>query len=71
MTKLLSAAAAFVLFAPIATAIRNGSGLNASLPAMLAAMGAITRTVAALLRKGVSAMAAIRISPSAPSGGRF
>ncbi len=38
--------------------------------AKLAAIGAMTRTVAALLRNGVTAMAASRISVSAPAGGR-
>src|SRR5918992_2049922 len=56
--------------APIATGIRNGSGLSARLAALPAAIGAITRTVAALLRKGVIATAATSTSPSAPSGDR-
>jgi len=55
--------------APMATAMRNGSGLWLSLAAKLAAIGAITRTVAALLRNGVTAMAAARIRASAPAAG--
>ena len=55
--------------APIATAIRNGSGLKPSVLAKLAAIGAITSTVAALLRNGVTAIAATMISASAPIGG--
>ena len=55
--------------APTATAIRNGSGLSFRLVASPAAIGAIISTVAALLRKGVTAMATTRISAKAPVGG--
>ena len=51
--------------APIATAIRNGSTSSPSRPAKLAAIGAMTNTVAALLRNGVTAIAAANISANA------
>jgi hypothetical protein len=56
--------------APMATAMRNGSGLWLSLAAKLAAIGAITSTVAALLRNGVTAIAAARIRARAPAAGK-
>src|SRR5512145_2134377 len=55
--------------APIATAIRRGSGFSPSFFAILAAIGAMMRTVAALLRKGVTAMAAIMTRATFPLGG--
>ena len=48
--------------APMATAIRKASDLYPSVWAKLAAIGAMTRTVAALLRNGVTAMPVTRIS---------
>ncbi len=49
--------------------MRKASGLKPSCVAKLAAMGAITSTVAALLRNGVTAIAATMMSTRAPVGG--
>src|ERR1051325_10609013 len=55
--------------ARIATAIRKGSGLRPSFAARLVLIGAMISTVAALLRKGVSAIVAIMTSATVPTGG--
>src|SRR5512132_3894181 len=56
--------------APMATAIRKGSGCSPSLAARLTPIGAMISTVAALLRKGVRAIAVTSTSDIAPDGGK-
>src|SRR5690606_22486738 len=55
--------------APIATAIRNASAVYPRSLANVAAIGAMTRTVAALFKNGVTSIATVMISASAPYGG--